>query len=223
MYADDSHDMIVYASGSGSTAGSPLDQYAWCLGNMDFSPNNQGIWDINYDITKRPLWPYTGRNADIYRCPSDASYVVVNGVARPRVRSMSMNFYLGAFDGTSGGFSVGAYRIYLKTTDLTVPGPANTFVFLDERPDWINWGNYFTDMTGYPSTPTVYQFNGDLPGMFHNLGCSFSFADCHAEIHRWLDPRTTPPLNPNSYVATILQVPRDPDVAWLQNHATGLK
>ena len=66
MYAEDNHDVLVYAS---DDPGDPyvnwqvLDQYAWTLTHMDFDPNNQGNWDINYDMVKRPLWPYTSKNA----------------------------------------------------------------------------------------------------------------------------------------------------------------
>ena len=116
------------------------------------------------------------------------------------------------------GLSPALIGIFLKTTALTAPGPAKTFVFLDERWDIINWGNFFTYMTGYPNQPTSYAFSQDLPNMIHNLGCSFSFADGRAEIHRWVDARSTPPLG--SFLPSPYNVPRDLDVAWLQDHAT---
>ena len=157
----------------------------------------------------RPLWPYTGRNASIYRCPSDQSYVVVSGVAKPRVRSVSMNLYVGGFAGTDGGWAFAqSYRIYSKTTDLVVPGPSKIFLFLDQRPENINWGNYMTDMTGYsPSQPNSYAFTSDLPGAYHNLGCTFSFADGRVEIKRWQDPRTTPVLSSGSLPSSIPSPP----------------
>src|SRR5438445_9797827 len=85
MYADDSHDRIVYASDDGSGTSNPLNQYAWSLTYLDFSSNSKN-WDTNVDIVQRPLWPYTGKNASIYRCPSDKSFVVVGQVPKPRVR-----------------------------------------------------------------------------------------------------------------------------------------
>jgi prepilin-type processing-associated H-X9-DG protein len=226
MYADDSRDRIVYAGEDGTGTSNPLNQYAWTAANMDFNSGNRQNWDPTVDLMKRPLWPYTGRNAAIYKCPSDQSVVVVNGVAKPRLRSMSMNLYLGGFAGTDGGWPFAEpYRIFVKTTELTAPGPAKTFVFLDQRWDQINWGNFMTDMSGYPNSPAQYKFQ-DLPNMLHNLGCGFSFADGHTELHRWLDPRTTPPLS--SYiggdpVSQPLNTPNNPDVAWLQAHATAPK
>jgi prepilin-type processing-associated H-X9-DG protein len=223
LYADDNRDVIVYSSDDGTGISNPLNQYAWTSSHMDFNPNNRGNWDTNYDITVRLLWPYTGRNASIYRCPSDPTYIRVAGVPRPRVRGMSINFFLGGFAGTTGGSpQLNAFRLFLRTTDLTEPGSGKTFVFTDERPDRINWGGYGADMAGYPNQPSLYEFDEDIPGMYHNGGGSFSFADGRAEIHRWADPRTTPPYDPPMYL-TIIPVPNDPDVAWLQSHSTSLK
>jgi prepilin-type N-terminal cleavage/methylation domain-containing protein len=222
MYADDNNNWIVYASGPASGPASP---YAWTSGNMDFNGNNVGTWDTNYDIVKGPLWPYTSKDASIYRCPSDHSYVLVSGVAKPRVRSFSVNLYAGGFAGTSGGlFSATNYRLFLKTTDFTAPGPAKTFLFIDMRPESINWGNFYTDMTGYyPNNTAAYQFSGDWPGIFHNFGASFSFADGRAEIHRWVDPRTAPTINNLLFDPGQVASPRNSDIAWLQTHATSLR
>lgn len=224
MYAEDNRDTLVYASQDGNPA---LDKYAWANDNMNFDPNNRSNWDINYDLTQRPLWPYN-KNANIYRCPSDHSFVTVNGVPKPRVRTMSMNLFVGGFDGTDGGWTwADTYRIYLKLSDLVAPvgPPDKIFVFLDEREDCINWGNYMTDMHGaatatQPANPASYEFQQDMPAFYHNYGCGFSFADGHSELHRWLDPRTTPPLQYQVSVDWTLSVPRDVDVAWLQDHTT---
>jgi prepilin-type processing-associated H-X9-DG protein len=223
MYADDNRDVSAYSSDDGTGGRNPLNQYAWTSSHMDFNPSNPGNWDIGYGIAVHPLWPYTGRKASVYRCPSDPTYVRVAGVPMPRVRGMSMNFFLGGFAGTTGGSpQLNAFRLFLRTTDLTEPGPGKTFVFTDERPDRINWGGYSANMTGYPNQPSLYEFDEDIPGMYHNGGGSFSFADGSAEIHRWLDSRTTPPYGPPIYLTTI-PVPNDADIAWLQSHSTSLK
>ena len=131
-----------------------------------------------------------------------------------------MNTYLGGYAGTDGGWGFASnYRIYLKTSELSPPGPARVFVLVDLRPDSVTWPDFFTQMAGYsPRSPSLYSF-GDFPGSHHNGMGSFSFADNQAELQRWRDPRTMPPLNPI--------VPWDPgaspnnqDIAWLQDHAT---
>jgi type II secretory pathway pseudopilin PulG len=220
MYADDNRDRMVFASGDGTGTQNPLNQYAWTLAPSDSNPANRGNWDITYDLVKRPLWPYSGQNAAIYRCPSDPSSFVVNRVPRPRIRGMSMNLYLGGFAGTTGGWpQINGFRIFLKATELGAPGPAETFVFLDQRWDTANWGNFFTDMSGYPNNPSAYQIR-DFPNMIHENACGFSFADGRVEMRRWLDPRTTPVLGPASSTYPPFPSPRNPDVAWLQDHAT---
>ena len=217
MYADDSHDRIVYASDDGTGSSNPLNEYAWTLSYLDFSSNSKN-WDTNVDIVQRPLWPYTGKDASIYRCPSDKSFVVVGQESKPRVRSMSLNFYLGGYAGSDLGVA-STYRLFLKTTDLTAPGPPKTFVMLDRRQDDIIGGAFTTDMTGYPTNSSQYRFSG-LPGLYHNLGCTFSFADGRAEIKCWRDPRTTPPLQYGAGINDSFASPRNQDVAWLQDHAT---
>jgi prepilin-type N-terminal cleavage/methylation domain-containing protein/prepilin-type processing-associated H-X9-DG protein len=222
MYADDNRDVIVYAAGNSSTP--TRDPYAWTLSSLDFNPNNRANWDITVDLSVRPLWAYGGKSAGIFKCPSDNSYVVPpGGVARPRVRSVSMNVFMGGFDGTTGGWPyLSGFHIFLKTTDLTSVNPANCFVFLDQRADNINSGAFATDMTGYsPNDPSLYEFNQDLPGMYHSLGCTFSFADGRVETKRWQDPRTTPPPHsPGTLWLPTISSPNNPDIAWLQGHAT---
>jgi prepilin-type processing-associated H-X9-DG protein len=220
MYADDNRDLIVYASDDGAGTTHPANQYAWTWMHLDFNPGDRAAWDPNVDLAQRPLWPYTGRNVSVYKCPSDPSALNVNGTVRPRLRSMAMNIYLGGFAGTDGGWPfVTPYQIYFKTTELTAPTPSKTFVFVDERWDAISWGGFMTAMTGYTNNPTAYVFY-DLPGMYHNLGSSFSFADGHTELHRWTDPRTTPPMGEQQVVTFPIESPRNPDIAWLQDHST---
>ena len=158
------------------------------------NPQDPANWDPNHDITKSPMWPYCGQNLGIWKCPADRSFVVVNGEAKPRVRSMSMNFYLGGFGGWDGSefLDTGSYKLYFKQTELADPGPAKVFVFLDMRSDSIDIGNFAPRMTRLARPARAYGFY-DLPGCYHNLACGFSFADGHSETHRWRDGRTTPP------------------------------
>jgi len=84
--------------------------------------------------------------------------------------------------------------------------------------DAINWGNYYIDMTGYPNSPQSTQFNWDWPGSYHNGAAGLSFGDGHAEIRRWLDARTTPPLS--QVTPGPSPSPRNVDIMWLQERAT---
>jgi type II secretory pathway pseudopilin PulG len=228
LYADDNRDVLVYASddpGDPNVNYQVLDQYAWTLTHMDFDPGNRGNWDIEYDMVKRPLWPYTSKQPAIYKCPSDRSYLNVGGVQRPRVRSMSMNLYVGGFDGTDGNWPwAHPYRIFAKLPEINPP--SKIFVFLDMREDSVNWGNFMTYMAGYsPTDPAQYGFDGDYPGMYHHRACGFSFADGHSELKRWRDDRTMPPLTvgANPLFNNFTMSPGNQDVAWLQDHSTRLR
>jgi prepilin-type N-terminal cleavage/methylation domain-containing protein len=225
MYAEDNRDFLVYASHNGNRS-DPANDHAWTWTEMDFSSNPKN-WDINADITQRPLWPYN-RSPGIYKCPADRSYVMVNGEAKPRVRTMSMNWFLGGFGGqVSGGPSFAAnFSIYHKYAQIAggkgTAGPVKTWVFLDQREDTINWGNFMTHMDGFePRNPAMYKFTMDLPGEYHKKACGFSFADGHSEIKKWLDPRTTPPLKyQQAPSSSDTPSPRNVDVEWLQDRTT---
>jgi prepilin-type N-terminal cleavage/methylation domain-containing protein len=224
MYTDDNRDQLLYASGDVTT----VQPGVWMSGTMDFSSSNPSNWDPSVDIYKSPMWPYCGKNAAIFKCPADRSYVVVNGQQLPRVRTMVMNLYVGGFDGMSEGtFDETLWHLYLKSSDLNVPGPDKIFVFLDEREDAINWGNFYTDMSGYPTlttagNPAAYMLS-DMPGIYHGNACGFSFADNHSELRKWRDPRTYPPMKYESLIfdgSTETQSPRNQDVVWLQDRST---
>jgi prepilin-type N-terminal cleavage/methylation domain-containing protein len=236
MYTEDSNDILVYASTSGLANNWP-DQYAWSGAHMDWDPNNRANWDPDYDMKKRPLWPYA-QNQSIYKCPSDRSVVTVNGSAKPRILTMSMNLYVGGFApmlgwdplpyGTDGHWPFAKdYLVYPRLSRISgASSPASIFVFLDMREDRVNWSNFMIDMTGYsPSNPEAYAFTSDLPGMYHHRACGFSFADGHSELHKWRDPRTTPPLVPGGdpLAVSFTASPGNVDIAWLQEHSTRRK
>jgi prepilin-type N-terminal cleavage/methylation domain-containing protein len=236
MYADDSSDYLVYASTGNSapkipsTDTSDPDNYAWSGAHMDFVGGNRANWDPDYDMKKRPLFPYI-KSIGVFKCPADHSTITFNQVVRPRILTMSMNLYVGGFapergkgpGGTDGGWGFAdPYMIYTKTTAITVP--TKIFVFLDMREDRVNWSNFMTDMTGYsPPNPAQYSFTSDLPGMYHNLAAGFSMADGHSEMKRWKDSRTTPPLDFGVANMDTVPAPNSPDVAWLQDHSTRLR
>jgi prepilin-type N-terminal cleavage/methylation domain-containing protein/prepilin-type processing-associated H-X9-DG protein len=231
LYAEDSNDLLVYAStvkGGRSKQGSvPMDtlnptdpdNFAWSGAHMNFDGANLGNWQVSYDMAQRPLWKYSKSQA-IYKCPSDHTTVNAFGQIKDRILTMSMNLYVGGFDGTDGGWpSADPYKVYTKLSAIDVP--SYIFVFLDMREDAVNWSNFMTDMTGYsPQNPGSYSWTTDLPGIYHNRAAGFSFADGHSEIKRWLDGRTMPPLNdPNTPVFTAGQS-GNPDIAWMQEHST---
>ena len=127
---------------------------------------------------------------------------------------------------TYRGNTRGEARIYRKSNDMSVPGPSKTGVFLDEREDSINDGMFVIAMEGAATTPGAAPTPAnygivDYPAAYHGGAGGFSFADGHAELRRWRDPRTTPPLKKGqNYNFDFKPTPNNPDVAWMQDNCT---
>jgi prepilin-type N-terminal cleavage/methylation domain-containing protein/prepilin-type processing-associated H-X9-DG protein len=235
MYVNENQDRLPYCSDASGVTNTPG---VWIEGIETF--NTFDSFDQNL-IKASPLWPYCGNSFEIWKCPADTSTATFSGVTLPRTRTMSMNYWLGGPGGkpyTSGipfsdtnpdGTPLGT--IYHKFSDIQGKGGVTSiFVFLYMRKDSVNNGNFGTCMDGYPTGGTVvpttskFQF-WDVPGMAHSGGCSFSYADGHAEGHKWTDPRTAKPYYSPANTApprswTIFTSPDNKDIGWLQDHAT---
>jgi prepilin-type processing-associated H-X9-DG protein len=140
-----------------------------------------------------------------------------NGSGRPA----ELNWSQTRFGNTSG-----EARIYRKSTDMVDPGQSKTAVFLDEREDSINDGMFVIGMEGAVQPPATSPTPGsygivDYPAAYHGGAGGFSFADGHAELKRWRDNRTTPPLLKDQvYSFDFKPTPNNPDVAWMQDNST---
>lgn len=218
MYAEDNREVLPFAYGTSA----PIRPYVWVQGYLTANPTDPDNWNLDTTIRQSLLYTYSGKATSIWHCPADTSYGINNlGQRVPRVRSYSMNNWVGG-NGDAGppynGFW-GAGRnwvVYRKLSDILKPGPANTFVVLDERQDSINDAYFVTEMNGYPDISTTKIV--DYPASYHNRAAGFAFADGHSEIHRWLDQRTMPPL---TQVLTLNQPsPNNKDVWWMQDHST---
>ena len=91
-----------------------------------------------------------------------------------------------------------------------------TWVLIDEHPDSINDGFFVIQMIGFPDASAAQL--PDFPASYHNGAGGLSFADGHAEIRKWIDPRTTPPVKQTT-VTTVNQA-NNQDVVWLWERTT---
>ena len=110
------------------------------------------------------------------------------------------------------------YRTYYKLTEMTEPGPAMIYVLLDEHPDSINAGGFANKMVVNPANAYII----DYPASYHNGAAGISFADGHAEIRRWMDARTKPPVK---FILMPLNVtsPNNKDMIWLSDRTSARK
>ena len=180
----------------------------WCGGwlNTYFTPDNTN-W---VGMMMSQLGRYA-RSPDIYRCPADTS-LSRGRSGLPRVRSVSMNGYLGK---RAGSYTSG-YRQFTLLSEIVNPRPSEAFVFIDEREDGINDAWFAVDMAGWePTEPSTYLLV-DYPADWHNRAGNLSFADGHVETWRWQDRRTMPRHYFGQALAINQPSPGNPDVARIQ-------
>jgi prepilin-type N-terminal cleavage/methylation domain-containing protein/prepilin-type processing-associated H-X9-DG protein len=215
FYCDDNSEKVPSAWGHDG---------AWWPGpDMDFTGTPvgdgkiPGNWDIEQTVKQSPLWSYCGKSAAIFRCPADTKYpCTVNGQSFPRVRSISMLSWFNGADANSARFGGSDYVVYGKTTDILKPGPSMTMVFLDERADSINDGEWCTSMVGWdPYQPSSWTIV-DIPGNYHGGACGVAFADGHSEVHKWKDVALDIPFGhgPN------ITAKDSKDAYWIMDHST---
>jgi prepilin-type N-terminal cleavage/methylation domain-containing protein/prepilin-type processing-associated H-X9-DG protein len=160
----------------------------WGAGaGIDDVSNTNVLWVENGILAR-----YTGNALEIYKCPADnfLSSAQRKKGWTSRLRSNSMNALFG-FSGTDGANDMNGHawldpqwRQFIKTTDVATP--SMTWLTLDEHPDSINDGFF---VASYNATQW-----GDLPASYHNGACGFSFADGHAEVHKWLSASSKYPV-----------------------------
>jgi len=135
----------------------------------------------------------------------------------PRVRSISMLSWFNGADADDPGLGGAGWLKYSRMSQVLNPGPAMTILFLDERCDSINDGEWCTSMYGWPDTPTQWKMI-DFPASYHAGAGGLSFVDGHSEIHKWRDPRTTPPVG--RLFGLNVPSPGNQDVYWLMERST---
>jgi prepilin-type N-terminal cleavage/methylation domain-containing protein/prepilin-type processing-associated H-X9-DG protein len=219
MYAPDYDDNLV-GNASTSAVGSP----SWANGVLSwdsgFSVNTDNTNIL--ELTTNALSAYTAHSYAIYKCPGDK----MSSYRGPRVRSISMNGMMNGLvgsgqDAVMNQYGVGNdYAIFRKLGDIHNPGPSQAFVFLDEYADTINDGFFRVDMS-------ILSWR-DLPASYHGDSGAFSFADGHAEIHKWSDAGiANRPVTGTAYDGGSNPLPANPnppatDMHWIQSVTTSL-
>jgi hypothetical protein len=158
------------------------------------------------------------KSAAVYQCPEDNHRAWMTPATAPRlkVRCYSMNSHLKW--AAENGILTPGYVIFNKLSSLARPGPARIFLFQDVLPENLCYPAFVVRMT---SSPTAYSFF-HFPSSQHNRGGMVTFADTHAEYHRWVDARTRP--SPSSgLVAHSYSSPNNPDMTWIQQRTTVLQ
>jgi prepilin-type N-terminal cleavage/methylation domain-containing protein/prepilin-type processing-associated H-X9-DG protein len=173
--------------------------HVWIQGNV-----NDARWLTNTAIYSDPTWnvmaKYTGGNYQVYKCPADLKLVKIGARSYPTTRSISASQAVGTvcktfpsghsgapilathgpwLDGSHGHTRGKTYRTFGKDSDFF--SPAATWVYIDEHSESINDAGFGTP--GPPPGSNVQWV--DWPAVYHNGAGGLSFADGHAEVHKW--------------------------------------
>jgi len=232
-YTDENNDALPFnPDQSATTLGTP----PWVSGIMTWDKSSDNTNTANLTDSKLSCLAAYTPQPQIYWCPAD-TFISPNTQAglgwEHRVRSVAMDAAVGGGNQVNGGAGSG-YKpagnlasyypggMFYATTanQLRNPGPSDSWVFTDEHPDSIDDGIlYIPPLFGTESAFGVFV---ELPSNLHNGADGISFADGHAEIHKWLDPRTGGKgvqfQSTSGDTSRINMVPNNPDLMWLAQH-----
>jgi prepilin-type processing-associated H-X9-DG protein len=202
LYADDNLDYLVNNHGIDETRER---RQNWANHVQDWSESEENT-NVIY-LADAKLSGHIGRGIEVYKCPADRSV----SAAGPRIRSVAMNSMVGNPGVLTNQFNPD-FMQFFKTADIR--NASSTFVFLDEHPDTINDGFFMNRLNDYAW--------GNLPGSYHNGSANLSFADGHAETHRWQVADTVRPPRQGAVGGTIPAEPRT-DFEWLRERSSVTK
>jgi len=217
MWGVDNEDRFPYSWSGLAANGTP----AWCDGVMSTVPD---AVDENI-IRNSSTFPYVP-SVKAFRCPTDRSAFPYRGETLPRIRSYSVNGFLGPERIGSGYISANSppFRSALKMSDIGNPGPSAVYVLLDEHENSINDSHFlaFGNLKNYGNQDWL-----DVPSGRHGNATGMSFVDGHSEIHKWVDSDVrkvtfvangAPVYNPD-----IVGKAGPKDFEWWTNHVAPFK
>ena len=205
LYSSDFNDKIVPNTFDNS---SWIDN-AWIL-SSDLVTMTSDATNVNI-IKNGKLWKYN-TSLEIYTCPADPPWPPKAKVKMRRNRSFSIQGRMGGpsslFDDlTSGRYS---HKAWAKESEIRNPSPAGAMVFIDESEYVIDDGYFIVDAF----SPNTWQ---NYPSSRHGGGGDMSFADGHAEIHRWIGGSTRRFNNTGGFVTiNPANVQDKADLNWVQ-------
>ena len=215
LYTGDNNEFIpgnhwYMQAGMGGFSRGPLNWITgWEHSDEANNPDNTNT-ALLLDAQWASLGQYT-KSAVLYRCPASKISVREGGGSFPMARTVSMNGWMGYINQPDAS----GYQSFRKTTDLTSLNASDALVFVDERDDSVDDGFFGFDMVG--------NYIRNLPSTFHAGSGAVTFADGHAELHRWRSPALLIAQQTSVASGNFGNVPvaaNDPDLAWLRVHGT---
>ena len=211
MYADDHNDYLVGNHWQDEANHVP-DVANWVSGWLDpRQANNTDNTNILLLLDPRfgALAPYV-KSPAVFRCLASRIIVKESGAVYPLVRNVSMSVWMGY---RSLPWNAD-YRPFRKKSQITGIPVSDALIFVDERDDSIDDGEFAIDMVANQIV--------NFPAGYHGGAGGVTFADGHAEIHRWRSAEVQAPQQTFEGVKhefTMVSA-NNVDLVWLRAHAT---
>jgi prepilin-type N-terminal cleavage/methylation domain-containing protein/prepilin-type processing-associated H-X9-DG protein len=207
MYAADNQDRLPANGYTTPTSGYKL----WVVGD--------GHWDppsfTNLDLLINPnyaLFANYIKAAEVYKCPSDKSSVVLGDTKFPKIRSYALNCYLD-WETPQQNNNNPNYVSFTKTSDFASAPPAQILGYLDVAPGFVCHSGFVV----VEDTSLYYH----MPSAQHERGGDISYADGHVEYHRWTEPQTIQEALTIQWINNhFFFRENNRDLKWLQQHAS---
>jgi prepilin-type N-terminal cleavage/methylation domain-containing protein len=210
LYSGDNRESLVpNGSGQPRSSGPCL----WVSG--DWHMYQPAFIDPQHRISpKLALFAPCIASAATYKCPADKSYLLVGGKRVPKIRSYSMNGYVGTRTTSIDGpvQLTSRYRLFCKTADLGLASASEVFVFQEVHPANICAPAFAVNL----AQDVFFHY----PSSLHKQGGVLVFADGHAEGHRWTDARTRKRSGPTEIVRHSDASPNKADLQWLRSRTS---
>ena len=212
MYSGDFGDWLVGNAPAGTYSAcwcSPSAGLNWATAAANIDPN---FYSTNNLAT------YLSGQIKIYKCPAD-NIPSDNG---DRLRSISMNGNIfGGANGNSSPLEIynTGWKMFRKVNNFTGLRPTDAWVFTDEAMFTTLDDGYLQNKLNSPDFPNA-------PASYHGGVGSFSFADGHAESHKWTGRLKSTPYAKgvtfanNSYFSSPTISASDADWLWLKEHSS---
>jgi prepilin-type N-terminal cleavage/methylation domain-containing protein/prepilin-type processing-associated H-X9-DG protein len=207
-YADDNQGRLV-SNGYGTNS------RLWVVGTQHIQP--EGFVNPNYILSPQlALFADYLRSLPAYKCPADRTTININGQDQPRLRNYALNSYLAWDSPANDNNNSPNYWTFYKMSDCAPFDPSRLYTFIDTSPENICYSAFVLIMG---SSGWFWH----RPSIEHESGGTVAFADGHVEAHRWRDPDTLKYArdggNGDGFHFCFVN-PNNPDLAWLQYHAT---
>jgi len=210
--------------------------------NHDVGPNGLAVnwisgWEelgtpntfdnTNTALIMSPVYGQLGsyvNNPKAYQCAASRSLCLEGKQPYPLARDISMSNFMGYNSDITTGYPNFSKLSLINGTDFYTHnpfGPAQAFVFIDEKDNSIDDGEFLVEM----QTSEI----ANIPASYHAGAGLVGFADGHAEIHKWLTAQVLlPPQFGGAVVWTGATVkdqfktcaPNNPDLLWMRAHAS---